>query len=110
MTAEVPNDQLQPGVWRFALRSAEEDDFRRLEARLLIKPEQPIALLVGPRPDTAMAPPPPRGASSGPEITSGGRARRGVVHIVDSALARLPEERASRYRAALGRAARRLRR
>lgn len=60
LTAAVPASALTPGLWQLRLRGSEEDSFRRVRARLLVKPRQPVALLTGPVPDTKMAPPRPR--------------------------------------------------
>lgn len=111
VTAGVPREDLRPGVWRVALRPEPDGPFRPLQARLLINDRQPIALLSGPVPRTEMAPPRPRTSPTGPTpvVRRQEKARRAAVKVVDGALSRLPEERASRYRAALAKAARRVR-
>lgn len=111
VTASMPRADLRPGVWRVALRPEPDGPFRPLQARLLINDRQPVALLSGPVPRTEMAPPRPRTGPSGqtPVERRQDKARRAAVKVVDGALSRLPEERAARYRAALAKAARRVR-
>ena len=50
-------------AWRILLQPA-EGDHARVEARLLVAPDQPVALLAGPEPETAMPPPQPRTPAS----------------------------------------------
>lgn len=107
VTAGLPREELRPGLWHIALKPDQEGAFRPLQARLLFNDKQPIALLAGPAPRTEMPEPSPRMAASKVPAKSPGRARHAAVTIVDKALSRLPEERAARYRASLGRAARR---
>jgi hypothetical protein len=57
--ASVPGPRLADGLWRIALRPGPDADLVRLEARLLVKPGQPVALIPGPEPKTRMAPPLP---------------------------------------------------
>jgi hypothetical protein len=110
VTASMPRADLRPGVWRVAVRPEPDGPFRPLRARLLINDRQPIALLSGPVPRTEMAPPRPRTGPTGPTgLRRQDKARRAAVKVVDGALSRLPEERAARYRAALAKAARRVR-
>ena len=67
LTFEVPQRRLGNHVWRLLVRSPGSDTMLGLEARLLARPGQPVALLVGPEPDTRLpalvpAPPQPRAA------------------------------------------------
>jgi hypothetical protein len=62
LTASVPRAEVEPGRWQVRLRKADGSGYRRARARLLVRPEQPVALMVGPAPLTRMAPPKPRGA------------------------------------------------
>ena len=107
VTAGLPREELRPGLWHIALKPDQEGPFRPLQARLLFNAKQPIALLAGPAPRTEMPEPSPRRAASNVPAKSPSRARHVAVTIVDKALSRLPEERAARYRASLGRLARR---
>ncbi|MGZ5416405.1 MAG: hypothetical protein ACXWDI_04440 [Nocardioides sp.] len=59
VTATVPVSEVEPGLWQVRVREGDAD-FRRVRARLLVDPKQPIALLSGPVPETRMAPPRPR--------------------------------------------------
>ena len=108
LTASLPREDLRPGLWQIALRPDQEAPFKPLQARLLFNNKQPIALLAGPTPRTEMAPPRPRSQAPQAAADTGHRARRTAVKVVDTALSRLPEERAARYRAALAKAARRV--
>jgi hypothetical protein len=60
VTASVPRADVEPGRWQVRLRKPDGSGFRRVRARLLVRPDQPVALLVGPPPLTLMAPPKPR--------------------------------------------------
>ena len=51
-------------AWRMLLQPAGETDALTLQARLLVAEDQPVALLVGPVPETVMAPPAPRPPST----------------------------------------------
>jgi hypothetical protein len=67
LTFEVPQRRLGAEVWRLAVRSPDSQAMLGLEARLLSRPGQPVALLVGPEPDTRLpalvpSPPQPRAA------------------------------------------------
>jgi hypothetical protein len=53
----VRADALPEGLWQVGVREAGADTFRRVQARLLSRRGQPIALLTGPRPATKMPPP-----------------------------------------------------
>lgn len=59
-------DQLRLGhlAWQIAVRSGEQDRFRRVRARLLAVGGQPVALLPGPAPATVLAAPAPRGSQT----------------------------------------------
>jgi hypothetical protein len=61
----VPAQRLGQGVWRLAVRTAPEDSFTRIEARLLTSRRQPVALLPGPAPDTRMPAPEPAARPAG---------------------------------------------
>lgn len=60
VTVSVPRADVEPGRWQVRLRKADGSGYRRVRARLLVRPDQPVALLVGPPPLTLMAPPKPR--------------------------------------------------
>lgn len=60
VTATVPRAEVEPGRWQLRLRTADGSGYRRAKARLLVRPKQPVALMVGPTPLTLMAPPKPR--------------------------------------------------
>lgn len=74
LTAVVPTSAVSPGRWQLRLRDGEEDPFRRVQARLVVNPHQPVALLVGRAPDTLMAPPRPR-KQAGPAPVARGAGR-----------------------------------
>lgn len=107
LDAWVPTADLRPGVWQLGLVE-DEDRVTALRARLLNSRKQPIALLPGPVPRTLMAPPQRRPA---PAATSnGGKARvyTAASKIANRGLALLPDEQASKYRAMLKKAGRRV--
>jgi hypothetical protein len=109
LESHISSDQLPPGVWRMWLRPAPDAPEIRLQARLLTSRKQPIALLTGPAPRIGGSPAIPRPRRAEPTPPSArGRLRGFAVKGVDAALSRLPEERASRYRAGLVNAARRV--
>jgi hypothetical protein len=58
----APAQRLAGGTWRIAVRWGDNEAFTPLEARLLVRRGQPIALLAGPRPRTRMPEPLPRPA------------------------------------------------
>jgi hypothetical protein len=60
VTFSAPQERLGRAVWRLAVRGTGGEKFHRVEARLLAKGSQPVALLPGPTPTTRMAPPRPR--------------------------------------------------
>jgi hypothetical protein len=60
VTFTVPQHGLRRAAWRISLKTPDSGRFRPLQARLLARPDQPVALLLGPAPTTRMAPPPPR--------------------------------------------------
>ena len=60
VTASVPRAEVEPGRWQLRLRTADGSGYRRAKARLLVRPDQPVALMVGREPLTLMAPPKPR--------------------------------------------------
>ena len=105
LDARVPAADLRPGVWRLGLVDAGQG-VQPVEARLLNARRQPIALLPGPTPRTELAPPQPARAAS-PAGTRG-RAYRAAGRVADKGLALLPEQRATRYRALLKKAGRRV--
>ena len=105
LTAEAPKAQLEHGLWWVALRPDAESDYSKMEARLLLNDKQPLSLLAGPTPETKMPPPAPRAERR----RTSGKVHRHAAATVDRVLRRLPEERASRYRASLARLARRVR-
>lgn len=60
LIASVPRAEVEPGRWQVRLRKADGSGYRRVRARLLVRADQPVALMVGPAPLTLMAPPKPR--------------------------------------------------
>ena len=100
--ASLPARSLKADVYRLALRPNGQDTFQRLQARLVVSPTQPIALLPGPAPRTRILPPRPQQVP-----TVRGRAERAAAGVVGKALRRLPEDRADRYRTTLRKLARR---
>lgn len=84
LEARLGTSEIGPGTWRLAVVDGEEQPVL-CEARLVIGRDQPVALLTGPEPTTAMGPPRPRrrAASSGRGVSPvrrvrsiAGRARR----------------------------------
>lgn len=57
LRAQLPRADVEPGRWQVRIRESAGEDFRRAPARLLVSPDQPVALLVGPAPATRMPPP-----------------------------------------------------
>lgn len=106
LEADIDAAALPPGMWHMWLRSGPDQVETRLQARLLTS-RQPIALLPGPAPRSPSGPamPAPRSKAASPQRRG---IRRVAVKGVEAALSRLPEERASRYRASLAHAARRV--
>jgi hypothetical protein len=60
----APARRLGRRVWALAIQPDEGGPFLRLQARLLAKPGQPVALLTGPVPRTRLPEPAPRGSAS----------------------------------------------
>jgi hypothetical protein len=87
VTATVPRAEVEPGRWQLRLRTADGSGYRRAKARLLVRPDQPVALMVGPTPATYMAPPKAR-ARAAAQAGPAGRVRavktrlRGVARRV----------------------------
>ena len=102
LEADIDADALPPGMWHLWLRSGPDQEETRLQARLLTS-RQPIALLPGPAPRSPSGPAMPAPRSDAPAPQRRG-IRRVAVKGVEVALSRLPEERASRYRAGLAQA------
>jgi hypothetical protein len=104
LDANVPSAGLRPGLWRLALAAA-DGRAQPVQARLLNSRKQPVALLPGPVPSTQLAPPQP----SAPPVTSArARAYRTAAVVANKGLGLLPEQQASRYRAVLKKAGRRV--
>ncbi len=78
VTASVPRADIEPGRWQLRLRTADGAGYQRVRARLMVRPDQPVALLVGPAPQTRMVPPKPRGTgpTGGPPATRTQAVRR----------------------------------
>ncbi|MET1059346.1 MAG: hypothetical protein ABWX84_07100 [Nocardioides sp.] len=57
--ALFPAGRLRGAVWRLAVKAATDDAWLPVEARVLVGPRQPVALLPGPRPVTRLAEPVP---------------------------------------------------
>jgi hypothetical protein len=55
----VPARRLTDGLWRLTLLTGPDEEPWRVEARLLVRPGQPIALLPGPEPATKLPEPEP---------------------------------------------------
>ncbi|MGN6576352.1 MAG: hypothetical protein ACTHKG_11740 [Nocardioides sp.] len=103
VTATVPRAEVEPGRWQLRLRTADGSGYRRARARLLVRPDQPVALMVGPTPLTLMAPPKPRArAASRPEA--------GHRSTAQSTAQSTTRSRAQAARARLAGVARRVRR
>ena len=66
----VPARRLAEGLWRIAVRAGDADTFTRVEARLLVRRDRPVALLPGPPPRTRMAEPEPSTPSPSPVGTA----------------------------------------
>ena len=96
LEATVPRRELTPGVWQLALRPGPQHPRRRVQARLLVGGNRPVALLPGR---------PPRAGVQPPRSTAGtGRARRAF----EAALRPLPDRRAAQVRRLARRAVRRV--
>ncbi|MCR6031939.1 hypothetical protein GGQ22_10825 [Nocardioides sp. zg-579] len=50
LSAAVPQDRLAAGLWRLRVRVGRGGPLLGLQARLLLAPDRPVALLPGPRP------------------------------------------------------------
>jgi len=74
--ALFPAARLRGDVWRLAVKSKESDAWRPVEARVLVSPRQPVALLPGPRPVTRLPEPVPAGQGRAALVT---RLRRRVA-------------------------------
>jgi capsular polysaccharide biosynthesis protein len=85
----VPQSMLGPHAWSLSLQAGPDDRIQRLEARLLGRPGQPVAVLPGPAPATKMPPPSPRRPRPSAPPPSTGRSWR-------SPLGRLPLAHAAR--------------
>lgn len=79
LTAVVSRADVEPGRWQLRLREPDGSGYRRVRARLLVRPEQPVALLVGPTPATSMPPPKPRRQGSGAPAASSSTVRGSVL-------------------------------
>lgn len=80
----VPARRLGRQVWALAIQPDEGGPFVRLQARLLAKPDQPVALLTGPVPTTRLPEPAPRGRASSRVRHLAGRAHATVVGLRDA--------------------------
>lgn len=72
LTATVPASEVSSGLWQLRLREGDDQQFRRVRARLLVDPKMPVALLSGPVPETRMAPPRPRKRTAKSTAAPGG--------------------------------------
>jgi hypothetical protein len=99
LEALVDKSRLRGATWRLRLDDGTGET--SVEARLVFRAGQPIALVPGPEPATALAPPPPREAPGPGPARS--RARRLVSAPANAVLRRLPQERAAHYRRTLRR-------
>lgn len=102
LTANALAAELRSGVWEVALRLPGEGGRKRLQARVLLPRQGPVALLTGPTPGTPLKPR-PRGGGIG------SRAFRAARRASDAALRELPPGRAVQCRHALRRVARAVR-
>jgi hypothetical protein len=95
LEAVVDKARLRGATWRLQI----DDGGGRtpVEARLVFRPGQPIALVPGPEPTTALPPPEPR------EPQAPSRVRRLVGGPAGAVLRRLPADRAAHYRRTLRR-------
>jgi hypothetical protein len=89
LEAAVPARRLGRQVWALAIQPDEGGPFLRLQARLLAKPDQPVALLTGPVPTTRLPEPAPRSSASSRVRHLAGRARATVVGSRDVVRRRL---------------------
>lgn len=72
--ATVPGRRLGRRAWTLAIQPAGENEYQPIQARLLARFSQPVALLTGPVPTTRMAEPQPRAVPK-PAPSLGARAR-----------------------------------
>lgn len=105
LDARVPTARLRPGLWRLALVGP-DGSRSPVQARLLNSRKQPVALLPGPTPSTQLAAPQPARRPSPPSRRV--RAYRTAAVVANKGLGLLPEKHASRYRAVLRKAGRRV--
>jgi hypothetical protein len=104
LDARVPSAGLRPGLWRLAL-AGPDGSAVPVQARLLNSRKQPVALLPGPLPRTQLPPPQP----SAPASTSArARAYRTAAVVANRGLALLPDQQATKARAVLKKAGRRV--
>ena len=78
VTVSAPGPRLAAGLWRIAVRVDDAETFTRVDARLLVRRGQPIALIPGPAPETRMREPEPRPAPRHPTDAARGFAGRVV--------------------------------
>jgi hypothetical protein len=76
----VPAHVRGRGAWHLALRPAGATSFKRIDARLIVHRDQPVAVLPGPAPKTRLAAPAPRVA----ERSTAGAVRARLSHAVRS--------------------------
>ena len=98
--AELPAEQLPPGVWTVSVKLDGDTSFQSVQARLLTSGQQPIALLTGPRGGA--------GLTAGAPVTGRRRVAAQAGRVLDRVLAVLPPEQARRYRSTLRKTARRV--
>jgi hypothetical protein len=84
---QVPARRLADGLWVVAVRLGDAEAFTRVEARLLVRPGHPVALLPGPEPKTRLAEPVPRSEGPSAPVSPTALARR-VVRGVRARLTR----------------------
>lgn len=83
----VPAPRLAGGLWRIAVRVGDADAFTRVEARLLVRRGQPVALIPGPEPKTRLPEPEPASGPVQKSVT--GEARRLAGRVVGAVRRRL---------------------
>lgn len=88
LTVSIPRPEVEPGRWQLRLRNPDGSGYRLVRARLLVRPDQPVALLVGPPPLTLMAPPKPRRPRRAPGRQDSGPAGHPAVSAGRSGLRR----------------------
>ena len=76
----VPGRALGRRAWRLAIQADGDADYRPIQARLLARQAQPVALLTGPVPTTRMAEPTPRPRKAAP-VSPTARARAVVGRL-----------------------------